>query len=308
MEIATWNIYWLGDRTGTKVTRTPQHEEMIANVIRKISPDVLALEEIVDPIVMERILKLASGSGRDYIIRSDSGNWFTSDPDPTNEQNGGQKVFLCINNDTIELLRGASLRGGPSGHGFRKPYAALIRHRESDRKFVVVAAHLRSGYPDFLDKQDAENRQKEAKALARWLGGEAKSENPQFEEPGNDAIVVLGDFNAEHNDPSHAEAKDPNFSLDPLRDAFPDWTWNDPEPDGERWETAIFASDRYVIDFIILSPAMTARVLEPPKIYAWDYDPEWGGPTKFHYGPGGSGDLKGYEVSDHRMVYTVLDV
>jgi endonuclease/exonuclease/phosphatase family metal-dependent hydrolase len=305
IKIATWNIYWLGDREG-KVVRGPQHEQLIAQVIGHIAPDVLALEEIVDPFVMERILEQASGEGREYVIRSGEGDWLTSDPDPADPENGRQKVFLCVNRETVDLLRGASLRGGPAGYGFRRPYAALLRHRASDTEFVAVAVHLRSGYPSFLDKEDAQNRQKEAIAVASWLQGEATGENPAFPEPGRDEIVVLGDFNAEHNDPAHAEPKDPNRSLDPLRDALCCWTWKDPEPDGERWETAIYAGDRYVIDFMLLSPAMAARVVVPPQIYAWDYDSAMGGPTRFHYGPDGSGNLKGYEVSDHRPVFAVL--
>jgi endonuclease/exonuclease/phosphatase family metal-dependent hydrolase len=305
IKIATWNIYWLGDREG-KVVRSAQHEQLIAQVIRHIAPDVLALEEIVDPFVMERILEQASGEGRDYVIRSGEGGWLTSDPDPTDPENGRQKVFLCVNRETVDVLRGTSLRGGPAGYGFRRPYAALLCHRESGTEFVAVAVHLRSGYPSFLDDEDAKNRQKEALALAKWLRGEAADENPTFAEPGRDEIVVLGDFNAEHNDPAHAGLKDPNCSLDPLRDALSCWTWKDPEPDGERWETAIYAGDRYVIDFMLLSPAMAARAVVPPRIYAWDHDPAMGGPTRFHQGPGGSGNLKGYEVSDHRPVFAVL--
>lgn len=31
MKVATWNIYWLGDREG-KISRTQQDEELIAHV------------------------------------------------------------------------------------------------------------------------------------------------------------------------------------------------------------------------------------------------------------------------------------
>lgn len=67
MKIATWNIYWLGDRTKKLITRAKADHKLIAEVIKNISPDVLALEEIVDPLVMETILKLASGDGKDYV-------------------------------------------------------------------------------------------------------------------------------------------------------------------------------------------------------------------------------------------------
>jgi endonuclease/exonuclease/phosphatase family metal-dependent hydrolase len=297
MKIATWNIYWLGDRVGEFITRSEADYQTIADVIRNVSPDVLALEEIVDPAVMEHILQLAGGDGRDYVIRSD-GQWLTSDSNPTDESKNLQKVFLCINRETVEFLHGAKIRGGPGGG--RRPYAAALRHKKSGVEFVAVALHLRSGYPAFLDEEDASFRRKEVEALALWLQGQAESENPEFGRPDSDNVVVLGDFNAQFDDPNH--------SLDAFREAgLSGWMWDGPKPDGNRWETAIYEGDQYVIDFIILSPTLKDKVASPPTVYAWDFDPKLGGPVKFHSGPNGSGNLKGYGVSDHRPVVTVLD-
>jgi len=290
MKIATWNIYWLGDRTGDKVVRGPEDEQIIARVIARLAPDVLALQEVVDPLVMERILGLANGPGLDYVIRADDA-WLTSDPDPTVEANL-QKAFLCINRETVDFLRGAVISGGPEDY-VRQPYAAVLLHRASGREFLAVAVHLRAGYPTFLDKTDAGVRKREATALAKWLQGEALAENPDFPQPEQEECLVLGDFNAEFQDPNH--------SLDPL--ALAGWTWHNPQPDGNHWETAMFAGDRYVIDLILLSPEMAARVQSPPTIYAWDHDPALGGPARFHLGPDGSGSLRNYRVSDHRPVW-----
>src|SRR5262245_9917118 len=143
MKIATWNIYWLGDKTREHIVRSEEDEQLIAEVIKKISPDVLALEEVVDPFVMERILKQASSQGSEYVLRSDEGAWLTSDPTPTSDENL-QKAFLCINRKTVEFLQGAAIHGGPKIG--RKPYAATLRHRESEKKFVAIAVHLRSGF------------------------------------------------------------------------------------------------------------------------------------------------------------------
>jgi len=298
VKIATWNIYWLGDRHGEHIVRTPEDEGLIAQVIENLSPDVLALEEVVDPLVMERVLGRVNGPGRNYVIRTSPNAWLSSHRDPTDVQDAFQKVFLCINTETIEFIRGAAIRGGPG----RKPYAAVLRHRPSDREFVAVVAHLRAGYPEFLNVHEAGVRRQEAASLSRWLRGEAQAaqDNPNFPRPGLDEVVVLGDFNA--------QIDDPNQSLDPLREgALTDWMWDRPRPDGARWETAIYNGDRLVIDFIMLSPAMAQSVVEPPAIYAWDQDPSLGGPTQFHEGPNGSGDLRGYGVSDHRPIYTKID-
>src|SRR5688572_13856823 len=304
MKIATWNIYWLGDRSG-KIERTPQDERLIAEVIKRLSPDVLALEEIVDPLVLRRILERASGGGRHYVVTDAAANWLTSDPDPTGAANL-QKLFLCINTKTVEFVKGAAITGGPKFG--RKPYAAVLRDRASGREFVAVAVHLRAGFPDFLDPEDAADREREARALADWLRGKAEAKNPAFpkpeharpageeEAPAN--VVVLGDFNA--------ELLDPNDSLDPL--ALPGWVWENPAPDNGRREPALYNGDRLVIDFIILSPTMAARATTPPSVYAWDYDPALGCPAAFHTGPNGSGNLKGYGVSDHRPVFAVIDL
>ena len=44
MRIATWNIYWLGDRDRKgNIKRSESDYELIARVIRQFAPDVLAL-------------------------------------------------------------------------------------------------------------------------------------------------------------------------------------------------------------------------------------------------------------------------
>ena len=118
MRVATWNIYWLGNQA--KIQRSESDHKLIAQVIRHVKPDVLALEEIVDPVEMEQILALANGEGVDYRIKSSDSNWFTSDPKPLDPEKKLQKPFLCINNQTVEVVKGASILGGPWG---RKPYA-----------------------------------------------------------------------------------------------------------------------------------------------------------------------------------------
>jgi len=291
MRVATWNIYWLGDKTG-KIERTESDHKLIAQVIRHLRPDVLALEEIVDPLEMEQILASANGNGLDYRMKSSDSNWFTSASHPTDTANPLQKPFLCINNATVEVIKGASVRGA-SG---RRPYAMQLRERSSGKEFVAVGMHLRSGFPNFLDADDAAARTKEVESLVKWLQGEAVADNNAFPKPGLDDVVIMGDFNAEMDDP--------NKSLDALKNGvMAQWSWTKPAADAGHWETALFNGDRFVIDFILFSKSLAQKVVLPPSIYAWDHDPTMGGSTTFHHGPNGSGDLKGYGVSDHRPVY-----
>jgi hypothetical protein len=52
---------------------------------------------------------------------------------------------------------------------------------------------------------------------------------------------------------------------------------------------------------------MAARVTSPPAVYAYDFDPRLGGPSRFHELTGGGyGRLKNYAVSDHRPVHLSL--
>lgn len=294
MRFATWNIYWLG-YNGQKIniTRTAQDEALIAQILATVAADVLALQEIVDPLILERILQQAAGPGRDFVIRSPGGAWLT--PNPHAVTNDWQKVFLCINQETIEFVRGATIRGGPPNRP--GPFAAHLHHRTSGAEFVVVAVHLKSGQPDFLNSKSAKIRASEAQAAARWLRGEAADENPEFPIPQSGNILLLGDFNALLDDPNQSLA-----ALGP--EGLPGWIWREPTPDGAQYSTSIV--DDVVIDFIMFAPDLTSMVVSPPAVYAWDHDATLGGPARFHEGPNGTGSLKNYKVSDHRPV--VVDV
>lgn len=293
VKLATWNIYWLGDRAGNQIRRTDEDENLIARVIAHISPDILAVQEVVDPKALERILNIANAeSGRDYIIR-DGDTWFTSDSRPTSETSHWQKVFIGIDRNTIEFIRGAAIRGTRG----RKPYAAELQHRNSGHEVAAVVVHFQSGYPVFLDEEDAQKRRRQARSLARWLQGDAEDKNPDLPRPASSQIVVLGDFNAELNDP--------NESLLPLQEgSSTDWSWEVPQDDAGHNATAI--DDGYIIDFIMFSPTMAPLVEDGPRIYAWDHDPAFGGATAFHTGADGSGRLRSYGVSDHRPVTCTL--
>lgn len=288
MRFATWNIYWFGDRS--RMERSAADEDRIAAVIGKLSSDVLALQEIVDLEALAGVLSKVPG--RHYVIRTGDGAWLTSAGKPT-EDKTSQKVVLCIDSNTVDFVRG----GAVSMKAARKPFAADLRLRGTGELFSVVAVHLRSGYPDFLDKQDALKRRAESAALAKWLRGEATAKKTAMKRPGSGKVVLLGDFNA--------QLDDPNDTLTPLREGeLAHWGWQEPSADGGQCNTAI--DDGYVIDFIVPSPPLATRVEEGPKVYAFDHDPSLGGAASFHTGPDGSGPLCNYKVSDHRPVVCSL--
>jgi hypothetical protein len=209
----------------------------------------------------------------------------------------GAREFLIIEHDQSS---------GTSGIWIPATISGLLRHRGSGTEFIVIIVHMKSGYPAFLVKDDADDRRNEVDALAKWLIGQNQNGNFNLPPSATVKIAVIGDFNAQYNSPNSSSIKDPNFSLDPLSNALPEWTWQYPKPDSGRWETAIYNGDRYVIDYILFSPAMAKRIDRLPEIYACDCDAELGGLASFHLTQDCSSDLKEYNVSDHRPVMAVF--
>ncbi len=298
MKIATWNIYWLGDPARERPVRTAADEELVASIVAHMSPDVFAFQEIVNPVVLERILARASVlSRRRYTIRDPSANYYTSDAKPMAAPTGSrQKIFLCVDQDTVHVGRTGSLKAGA-----RRPLAAELTHISSARTFIAVAVHLKSGQPDFYHEKSSQTRRREAERLVKWVEGKAGADNPSFPKPTTEHVVILGDFNMQKDDP-----RDPAQSLAPLSaGGMAGWRWDSPVPDGPHAHTAI--DDRLVIDYMALSPAMAAAVREAPKVYAYDVDPIFGGPAAFHVGGEASMPLRDYRASDHRPVTCLVD-
>lgn len=299
LALATWNIYWFGANPPKEGgTRTEGDLRKIGEVIRRLSPSVLALQEIVDAELLKQVLSYASGDGREYTIEAEGALLTSAPQESLDPAKGRQKVFFCYDRNTIAVRRWAPL----DSPGSRKPLAADFWHEPSGTGFTAVAVHLQAGYPNFLDQEDAGRRRREAGSLRDWLTGRAADGNPAFPEPGYPRVVAMGDFNAELNLSGESPA-DPHGSLDPLREMEAQgWFVRRPQPTEGRWRTTLFANDRYVIDLMILSPGMADVTNALPSVYAWDFDPALGGPDAFRSGAAEFDPLKHYAVSDHRIV------
>jgi endonuclease/exonuclease/phosphatase family metal-dependent hydrolase len=158
-----------------------------------------------------------------------------------------------------------------------------------------VGVHFQSGYPVFTDADDASKRKKQCRHLADWIAGQKAALNPRLPMPLPDEhVAILGDLNAlyDSDEPAYAGVV---ASLNPLREGhMAGWWWQKPLADpagGGR--TSSYLED-LLIDFVLLSPSLKERIIQPPTIYAFDHDPAIG--------------VAGERVSDHRPVFVEIDI
>jgi len=159
----------------------------------------------------------------------------------------------------------------------------------------MIGVHFQSGYPVFTDEEDAERRRSQCQHLADWIAGEGTADNPALPAPlPGEHVAILGDFNAliESDVPGYEAVVQ---SLAPLRQGhMADWWWEKPLPDPAGGGQVTSYLEGYLIDFVMLSPSLRSRIVEPPTIYAFDHDEEIG--------------ASGLQLSDHRPVYVEIDI
>lgn len=283
MRLATFNIYWLG---GNQIQRTDDDLGKIAQVIAKLKADVLAFQEIVGVAELQRILDLASRkTGRSYQL------FDAADKLLGEAKSGGQKAVVTYDKQRYELLAASPIYGGGKGLAF----GLRLQDIAGGGQVTVIGVHLKSGQPFFTDAQSAATRKKQCQHLQDWVAGKEQAKNPVIPMPlPGEHVVILGDFNALYrsDDPDLAGVV---VSLDPLREgAMAAWWWQDPLADPAGGGRVTVYEERLLIDYVMLSPSLKDRILQPPVIYAFDQDPEIG--------------VAGQRLSDHRPVWVELDI
>ena len=244
MRIATFNIYWFGT-SRPLVTRGPEDDALVAQVLAGLDADVYVLEEICDLGRMEHVVA-AAGERAGRALRCRDGERIVTSARPTElGDRGTQKVVFAW-----DAARVSPTRWGPAPvPALRPPLHA--RFEGLGAPVDVVGVHLKSGRLGApMTDPNAVQRHAEAAGLAALLGGEATGDTVRATR-----TVLLGDLNSRLGDPSIA----------PL-EALPGWTWPAPAvPVDDPWTTFL---DRDVIDLVGLGPGV--RLLAPPR--AWDYD------------------------------------
>ena len=293
MRVASFNLFWFGTRHPRRAPRGPEDLGLLRQVLDRLDAHVLALQEVVDVGLLQRVL--------DDRWRSvdDEGRAICS---PDIEPSGAPerlKLAMAWDADVLEL-RGTEqvrLRGGAHFRGRRPPLVAHLEHRATGWRFSVVAAHLKAGPHTEPGGPEATTRDQECRRLAEWLG-----------EHRGHPVLLAGDLNAQQDHSSLRALRAP-----PL-DGF---HWHPAAHPGEAWTTW---RERLVIDHILLSPPAAERLLEPAQIYAFDQDPALDDDERgLHYlrridghfaEPGRDAHYQAvenlYRVSDHRPVYVDL--
>lgn len=299
MRLATFNIYWLGNDKFVEMSGLEERGEddwrAIARVISRLDADVIAFQEIISLEELEKVLDLASGmTARSYRLNDENGKMLGGGSAK------GQKVVFAYDAKRYGLVAASPLLGQPQimGQSWRVPFGVRLRRLTHGGQVVVVGVHFKSGQPQFTDKDSSTVRAGQCQHLADWVAGKKASSNVVLPQPlAGEHVVILGDFNALRA--SNVAAYDGVVrSLDPLRaDHMKDWLWEDPQADPAGGGPTTSYIEGLLIDYVMLSPSLKDRVIKPPSIYAYDFDPDVTGSF--------SGDVR-YRVSDHRPVYAEI--
>lgn len=304
MKLATFNIFWLGNSVFTqKASEWTNHNEdrkeedwsRIAHVISKIDADVIAFQEIVSLEELQKVLDLANNqTSRSYRIY-DKNNKLLGTGSAAH-----QKIVIAYDAKKYELMAASPIFGDEG----RPPFGVRLRSLEDAEEVLVVGVHFKSGQPQFDDEDSADRRKLQCQHLADWIAGAHDSSNPVLPKPSpTDHVVILGDFNAlyelEPNHPAHWEDIIVK-SLNPLRENdFAAWSWEKPLADPAGGDRTTSYLERYLIDFIMLSPSLKNRIVQPPGIYAYDRDSAITNNFTANVD---------YRVSDHRPVYAEINI
>ena len=283
MKLASFNVYWLG---GNQIQRTDDDLEKIAQVLARLDADVLAFQEIVGVAELQRVLGLASDkTGRSYQL------FDAADKLLGEAKFGGQKVVVTYDRQRYGLVAASPIYGGGKGLAF----GLRLQDKAGGGQITVIGVHLKSGQPFFTDAKSAATRKKQCQHLQDRVAGKKQAKNPVIPMPlPGEHVVILGDFNALYwsDDP---ELTGVVASLNPLREvAMAAWWWQEPLADPAGGGRVTVYGERLLIDYVMLSPSLKNRILQPPVIYAFDQDPETG--------------VADERLSDHRPVWVEIDI
>lgn len=276
INLATFNLFWFPESGKVKSHRSADDRRLIQRVLENLDAHALVFQEILDLEALQTLLSQVEGHR--YRMRKPAqgeteGEWLASGSGKS------MKVACAYDADVLDLVDGAPLDNPESywHYGGRDPYAMYLREPTTGTELTFVGVHMKSENPRAVNPVGPESkdiRELEAGFLATWLAGESKveQENPKFNTPPTEKVVVMGDFNAVTT----------LSVLSPLRlGSLAGWHWPDRavvespssgQPVDDEWGEWSTYLDREVIDHALVSPALKEDV-DDGLIYAFDLDP-----------------------------------
>lgn len=166
-KLASWNI---------RIFSNSRSDKELSQICKHIFDyDFIAIIELRDEDVLKRAEAMLAGMGRDY------------DYQISGEVGRGVKeqyAFL-YDKDKVAVVTPGKIYGDPEDHFIREPYFATFRAGEFD--FTIIATHIIWG-----DK--ISERRREIQKMVDVY------ENIQDDDPSEQDVILVGDFNREPND------------------------------------------------------------------------------------------------------------
>jgi endonuclease/exonuclease/phosphatase family metal-dependent hydrolase len=239
LDIATWNI-----ENFPKATTTP---EFLADLISSMDIDLIGVQEIANESAFTELVdRLPEHDG---VLSSH-----------TYSDGSYQKVGFIYKIGTIELSDTTLLFSG-SGYNFPRPpmqtTVSVFSEGALVRTLTAIVIHLKAG----VDPESAQRRTDAVIALEGYL-------QSQVDGPGNDDIILIGDF----NDILTSSIGLAVFS--PFTDATSEYTVHTRDLAEGGWET--YLPSRSILDHIIstssVSPAFNAPIIPQLDDEFWNYE------------------------------------
>ncbi len=182
LTLATWNIEWLSTQPSPKFTasiRSEQDYQLLSHYFEKISPDVLAFQEVNDTQAIEKIIRTEQFN----IVLSQRAMNPKRQFDKINQFTGFaiDRRLTFSNPPDLDLL--------PSSTSKLRLATYIIVQAQNNKPVHMLSVHLKAGCSGAKKNSHACTIvNKQAKTLNRWMNERVEN---------GDSFIVAGDFN--HN-------------------------------------------------------------------------------------------------------------
>ncbi|NBI54097.1 endonuclease/exonuclease/phosphatase family protein [Photobacterium alginatilyticum] len=194
LSIVSWNMQWLS--TGSNkaiITRTAPDYRQLAGIVRALSPDILAFQEVNSIDAIQAILPPSGYK----IFLSDRRHSPTEIFSDINQYTGFaiRNTLPVDDPQDLSTLNVGSYIKGKTKHGHRATTRKLrygsyiVIHKGTDAELHLLNVHLKSGCFTRKSKKTSKpcrTLRRQASALAGWI---------QQRQDNNEHYIVVGDFN-----------------------------------------------------------------------------------------------------------------